>query len=72
MFNYPDVNLHCPDAQPYYVNFVEQKCNRPDARATPSGRGPIQERIISELGKPVAELSVRIPSATVWMPPREN
>jgi hypothetical protein len=29
-----------PDApKPYYGNYVQPKCNRPDARATPSGRG---------------------------------
>jgi hypothetical protein len=28
---------------------VQLKCNRPDSRATPSGRGSIQERISANL-----------------------
>jgi hypothetical protein len=27
----------------YYGNYVQPKCNRPDARATPSGRGLVME-----------------------------
>jgi hypothetical protein len=39
-FNRPDVTLQGPDApKPYYGNYVQPKCNRPDASATPSGRG---------------------------------
>jgi hypothetical protein len=34
---------------PYYGNCVQQKCNRLDARATPSGHGSIQERISANL-----------------------
>jgi hypothetical protein len=40
---------------------VQLKCDRPDARATPSGRGSIQERISVKFGKPIAQLSVRTP-----------
>jgi hypothetical protein len=41
-FNCPDVTFQGPDApKPYYGNYVQPKCNRPDARATPSGRGLI-------------------------------
>jgi hypothetical protein len=39
-FNGPDVTLQGPDApKSYYGNYVQPKCNCPDARATPSGRG---------------------------------
>jgi hypothetical protein len=51
--------------RPYYGNCVEQKYDRSDDRATPSRPGLIQERIISEFEKSVAQLSVRTPSATV-------
>jgi hypothetical protein len=67
----PDVRLHGPDAQALYGNFVQQKCNRPNSWVTPSKRGPIQERISSEFGKPVAQLSIWTPSATIRMPPRK-
>jgi hypothetical protein len=30
-------------SKPYYGNFVQPKYNRPDARATPSGRGLVME-----------------------------
>jgi hypothetical protein len=30
-------------SKPYYGNFVQPKCNRPDARVTPSGRGLVNE-----------------------------
>jgi hypothetical protein len=43
-FNRPDVILYGPDApRPYYGNSVQPKYNRPDARATPSGRGLVME-----------------------------
>jgi len=43
-FNRPDVSLQGPDApKPYYGNYVSSKCNRPDARATPPGRGLVME-----------------------------
>jgi hypothetical protein len=38
---------------PYYGNNVQQKCNRLDARATPSRRFPIQERILANLESPL-------------------
>jgi len=50
---------------------VQLKCNRPNARATPFGRGSIQERISNEFGKQIAQLSVQMPSATVRTPPRK-
>jgi hypothetical protein len=40
---------------------MQLKCNRPDARVTPSERGSIQERISYEFGKPVAQLYVQTP-----------
>jgi hypothetical protein len=30
-------------SKPYYRNYVQLKCNCPDARATPSGRGLVKE-----------------------------
>jgi hypothetical protein len=30
-------------SKPYYGNYVQPKCNRPDARATPFGRGLVME-----------------------------
>jgi hypothetical protein len=30
-------------SKPYYGNYVQSKCNRPDARETPSGRGLVME-----------------------------
>jgi hypothetical protein len=40
--NRPNDSLHGPDApKHYYGNCVQLKCNRPDARATPSGRPPV-------------------------------
>jgi hypothetical protein len=39
-FNRPDVTLQGPDTpKPYNGNYVQAKCNRLDARATPSRRG---------------------------------
>jgi hypothetical protein len=43
-FNRPDVILYGPDApRPYYGHSVQPKCNHPDTRATPSGRGLVME-----------------------------
>jgi hypothetical protein len=50
---------------------MQQKCNRPDARVTPSGRGLDMVLREAHYGKPVAQLSIRTLSATVWTPPRE-
>jgi hypothetical protein len=41
-------------SKPYYGNFVQPKCNRPDARATPSGRGLVMEAFQGYLGEAVA------------------
>jgi hypothetical protein len=30
-------------SKPYYGNYMQPKCNRPDARATQSGRGLVME-----------------------------
>jgi len=62
-FNHSNVRLHCPDAHALIWKL----------RATevqPSG-SPIQERIFSDFGKSIAQLSVRMPSATFWTPPRK-
>jgi hypothetical protein len=41
-FNRSDDSRHGSDApKPYYGNCVQLKCNRPDTRATPSGRPPV-------------------------------
>jgi hypothetical protein len=49
-FNRPDVTLQGPNApKPYYGNYVQEKCNRPDARATPSGRGLVMEAFSATL-----------------------
>jgi hypothetical protein len=63
---------HCPDTSPYYGNYMQLKCNRLDARATPFRHGLIQERFSRLYGKLVAQLIVQMASACVWMPPREN
>jgi hypothetical protein len=43
-FNLPDVSLQGPDTpKPYYGNYIPSKCNRLDARVTPSGRSLIME-----------------------------
>jgi hypothetical protein len=36
-------------------------CDRLDDKATLSGRGTFQERILVKFGKPIAQLSVRMP-----------
>jgi hypothetical protein len=42
--NRPDVSLQGLDTpKPYYGNYVPSKCNLPDDRATPSGRGLVME-----------------------------
>jgi hypothetical protein len=50
---------------------VQLKYNRLDTRATPSGRGLIQERKSALYEKPVAQFTVRMASACVRTPPRE-
>jgi hypothetical protein len=49
--------------QPYYGIYVQQKCNRPDAKATPSGRCPNMVLCEAHYGKLVAQLSVQMASA---------
>lgn len=63
--------LHRLDASTYYRIYMQQKCNRSDAWATPFGHGPNLVLREARYGKPVAQLSVRTLSATVWTPPRE-
>jgi len=53
----PMVRTH----EPLIWKLRATKCDRPDDRATPSGRGSIQERISAKFGKPVEQLSVRMP-----------
>jgi len=50
---------------------MQQRCNRPDARATPSGLNLIQERFSTLYGKSVAQFTIRTTSAYVQTPPRE-
>jgi hypothetical protein len=62
---------HRSDASPYYGNYLQQKYNRPDARATPFGRDPHIVLRKARYGKPVAQLSIRTASACIQTPPRE-
>jgi len=62
---------HRLDANPYYGNYVQQKCNHPDVRATPSERGPDMVLRKVRYGKQVAHLFVQKASACFWTPPRE-
>jgi hypothetical protein len=49
-FNCPDISLQGPDApKPYYGNYMPSKCNRPDARATPSGHSLVMEAFSATL-----------------------
>jgi hypothetical protein len=45
-------------SKPYYGNYVQQKCNRPDARATLSGRGLVMEAFSDTLERRL-QLTVR-------------
>jgi hypothetical protein len=45
-------------SKPYYGNYVQLKWNRPDARATPSGRGLIMESFSALLERRL-QLTVR-------------
>jgi len=56
---------------PYYGNYVQQKCNRPESRAIPSGRDPNIEMRGAHYRKPVAQKIVGTLSATIQTPPRE-
>jgi hypothetical protein len=48
-------------SKPYYGNYIKPKCNRPDARATPSGRGLVMEAFSATLERRL-QLTVRTPS----------
>jgi hypothetical protein len=49
-FNSPDITLQGLDApKPYYGNYVQPKCNRLDARATPSGHSLVMEAFSATL-----------------------
>jgi hypothetical protein len=45
-------------SKPYYGNYMQPKCNRPDARATPSGRGLVMEAFSATLERRL-QLTVR-------------
>jgi hypothetical protein len=55
-------------SKPYYGNYVQPKCNRPDARATLSGRGLVMEAFSATLERrlqltvPTLGQAVRTPS----------
>jgi hypothetical protein len=64
--NRSDITLQSPDApKPYYGNYVQPKCNRPDARAKSSGRGLIMEAFSAILERWL-KLTVRTLGQTVW------
>jgi hypothetical protein len=48
------------------INYPDDNCYGPDARATPFERSSIQERISAKFGKSIAQLSVRM--AYVYRP----
>jgi hypothetical protein len=54
-------------SKPYYGNFVQPKCNRPDARATPSGRGLVMEAFGAILERRL-QLTVRTLGQAVQTP----
>jgi len=54
-------------ANPYYGNYVQPKCNRPDARATPSGRGLVMEAFSATLERRL-QLTVRTLGQAVRTP----
>jgi hypothetical protein len=67
-FNRPDISLHGPDApKPYYGNSVQPKCNRPDARATPSGHGLVMGAFSATLERRL-QLTVRTLDQAVRTP----
>jgi hypothetical protein len=63
---------HRPDASLYYRNYVQQKCNHLNVRATPSERGPDMVLREAHYEKSIAQLSVRTASACIRTPLREN
>jgi hypothetical protein len=54
-------------SKPYYGNFMQPKCNRPDARATPSGRGLVMEASSATLERWL-QLTVRTLGQAVQTP----
>jgi hypothetical protein len=54
-------------SKPYYGNFVQPKCNRPDAQATPSGRGLVMEAFSATLERRL-QLTVRTLGQAVRTP----
>jgi hypothetical protein len=67
-FNRPDISLHGPDApKPFYGNSVQPKCNRPDARETPSRRGLVMGAFSATLERWL-QLSVRTLGQAVRTP----
>jgi hypothetical protein len=54
-------------SNPYYGNYVQPKCNRPDARETPSGRGLIMEAFSAMLERRL-QLTVRTLGQAVRTP----
>jgi hypothetical protein len=52
-------------SKPYYGNYVQQKCNCPDARATQSGRGLVMEAFSATLERRL-QLTVRTLGQAVW------
>jgi hypothetical protein len=54
-----------------YGNYMQTKCNRPNSRATPFGRGLNMETRGVRYGKLVAQKTVQTLNASVWMPIRE-
>jgi hypothetical protein len=53
--------------KPYYGNYVQPKCNRPDARATPSERSLVMEAFSAILERRL-QLTVRTLGQAVWTP----
>jgi hypothetical protein len=66
-FNRLDVTLQGPDAtKPYYSNYVQPKCNRPDSRATPFGHSLVMEAFSAILERRL-QLTVRTLSQAIRM-----
>jgi hypothetical protein len=54
-------------SKPYYGNFMQPKCNRPDSRATPSRRGLVMEAFSATLERRL-QLTVRTLGQAVRTP----
>jgi len=57
-YNRPNDKATPSGHNPYYGNCIQQKCNRPDAMATSSRRGPNMVLHGARYGKSIAQLSV--------------